>query len=132
MGPLDAEGVEEADRIVGHVRQRVGHVGQVAAAEDRVEHDHRLDLLAVEVRRQSAVPVVEADHVATTLGQRLAQLEVPGDELGREAHHQEQRRIARRPERLVLDLDGFRVGGGDGGARHRAQSAGPDYVPTRW
>ena len=72
----------------------------------RRHHGHRLDALAVEVGRQPAVAVVEADDVAPACGEQLAELGVPGDQLGGEPHHEQQRRVVGRAERLVLDLDG--------------------------
>ena len=65
VGPLDAEVVEQADGVGGHVRQRVRHGRQLAAAEAGRHHGHRIGLLAVEVRGQPDVAVVVADHVAT-------------------------------------------------------------------
>jgi hypothetical protein len=70
---LDAEVVEQTDRIVAHVAQRVRHRRHIGAGEHRLHHRHRIDLLPVERGRQAAVAIVEAHHVTTVRGDQLAE-----------------------------------------------------------
>ena len=60
---------------------------------------------ALDLGRQARVAVVEADHVEAALGEQLAQLAVPVDELHPEAHHEEERLVRRVADRLVDELD---------------------------
>ena len=60
----DVEVVEQADRVGGHVGERVRHVGHVTAGQHRRHHRVGVDLDTVELGRQAAVAVVEPDRRA--------------------------------------------------------------------
>jgi hypothetical protein len=57
------------------------------------------------VGRAADVAVVEADDVKAALGELLAELLVPGDHLGGQAHHEDDRRVGWVAERLVAEGD---------------------------
>ena len=59
-----------------------GDLGDRLAAGDGRHHGHRVDGLTVELRRQAAVAVVEADDVVALGGEELAEPGVPVDQLG--------------------------------------------------
>ena len=89
---VDVEGVEQADRVGGHVTEGVG--GPSGAEEHRgAARDRRLD-----VSRAADVAVVESDHPVAALAEQVAERPVPEDHLGAEAHHEEER-LARRGRR---------------------------------
>ena len=81
-----------------------GTAGSGSPASTAPQHRHRVDAHAVELGRQAAVAVVEADDEAARRRRGSSQkLVVPRDHLGGEAHHQQQRRVVGRAERVVLD-----------------------------
>ena len=87
-------------RVVRHVLQQVGRPDREAG--HRLHHvRHR----AVDLRGQARVAVVEADHVEAALGQSLAELEFPVDQLHPEPHHEQQGRIGGIADRLVDELN---------------------------
>ena len=86
MGPRDAQGVKQANSIVGHIVESVRGSRPVA--------------LGGEAR----IPVVEADHVKTTGGEVLAERVVPMDQLIREANDEKQREAMGVSRSIVLDL----------------------------
>ena len=88
---FDAVGVEDGDRVIGHVGQQVG----LAARTDR---------RIVEVGRQPDVAVVEPDDVEPAGDELLAPRLGVVDALAAESVDEEQRRIAGRAERLVVEL----------------------------
>ena len=107
---------KQADAVGGHVPQRVrrhreralevagGHGGDEVAEVDRV---------LVQLRRQAAVAVVVADDVAAAGGEHAAEVGVPAEQLGAEAHHEQDGRVAGVAEGLVLDRDGLAAGVGE-------------------
>ncbi len=70
-----------------------GTGGSGCSDERGVDHRHQVDLGAVEAGRQAAVAVVVADDVVPAGRQPGAQGVVPGDELGGEAHDEEEGRV---------------------------------------
>jgi hypothetical protein len=97
---LDAEAVEQPGGVVGHVLQTVG--GRRAAHEQLRERRRRRIL---EMRRAADVTVVEADDVEALADELGAEVLVPGDHLGTQAHDQQQGRVARVAEGLVAEAD---------------------------
>jgi hypothetical protein len=91
VGRFETEVVEQADRVGGHVGQRVGHRREGLIGERSNHHRPEVDLDRVELGRQAAVTVVEADHVVTAPDERFAQSVRPGGQLCGEPHHQQQR-----------------------------------------
>ncbi|HYN91818.1 MAG TPA: hypothetical protein VER75_07845, partial [Thermoleophilaceae bacterium] len=100
MGALDPQVVEQAEGVIRHVVQQVRHPGGEPGHQAHYVWHGRVDLC-----RETGVAVVEADHVEAALGEALAQLQVPVDQLHPQAHHQQQRRIVRVADRLVGDLE---------------------------
>ena len=82
-----------------------GTSGSGLARQRGAQHGAQVDLDSVELRRQPAVAVVEADHEVPAVGELLAEGVLPGDHLSREAHDQEEGGVLRRPEGLVFELD---------------------------
>ena len=111
---LDTQPVEYREGIVGHVAECVernrSHFGGGldARARQRGENDAHVRDLSVELRRKSAVPVIKPDHEPTGIGYPLAVGVVPSGHLGGETHHKKNRRIGRRPERVVFKSDSGR------------------------
>ena len=87
-----------SDSVYGHVRHRL-------AGQRRLERALPVDGDAVELRRQPAVAVVEADHVAPAGGEQLAELGVPARQLHDEAGDEQHGGSVGRSERLVLDVE---------------------------
>jgi hypothetical protein len=108
---LDAEVIEHADAVAGHVGERVG---RAAVTLEQLQQARRG--LVLEMRRAADVAVVVADHVEPALGQLPAEVVVVGDHLGAEAHDQQHRRVPGIAEGLEADLDvahaGKRLGHG--------------------
>jgi len=104
----DAERVEHADRVVGHVGQAVGALHRQAervaqGAEHEVGH-----ALGVEALAQPDVAVVEAHDPKAALDESIHEALVPAEQLHAEAHDEQQRFAAGGP--AFLDLDGNAVG----------------------
>ena len=118
VGGIDVESVEQADAVVAHVRQGVRHVGHRTAGQRRLQGAVPVGGDAVELGRQPAVAIVEADDVATAGGEQLAELGVPARQLHDEAGDEQHGWIGGRSERLVLDLDEVRARRLHGGPRH--------------
>ena len=117
VGPPDAEHVEQAGCVVGHVVDRVVRLG--AARGDGGEHH----LTAGRRRRghlggQTDVSIVEPDHAEAPGHERLDELERPGDELAAESHHEQQRLAVVVAVHVVLDADAVDRGRSHGGARY--------------
>ena len=103
MGPFDPQRVEQADCIVGHIRQVVGRRRHRRAAELGRGGCEHVVFGAVKVRRQAAIAIVEADYAQAETGKAPAQRLVPGQHLHRPAADQQQRRIAVASEAFVFD-----------------------------
>ena len=108
VGGGDLESVEQADAVVGHVRQRVRHVRHRPAGQRRLQRCLPVGRGSIELCRQAAVTVVEADDVAPTGRDLPAELGVPARQLDHETSDQQHGWIVGRPERLVLDVDELR------------------------
>ena len=76
----------------------------------------------LELGRQPGVAVVVADDEEPAVDERLAELDGPGDQLGAQAHHEQERLVTGVAEGLVADLDP--VDGRDGGG-HPVILSGP-------
>ena len=100
MGALDPELVEQAEAVVRHVAQQVGRLDPQAG-----HRAHHVRHGGVDLGREPRVAVVEADHMEAALGEALAELEVPVDQLHPEPHYEQERGIARVADRLVDELD---------------------------
>ena len=106
VGAVEAEGVEQARGVVGHVVQGVGRAADPAAQElggARRRH-------VLEVRRAPDVAVVEADDEEAATGQLGTEVLVPGEHLRAQPHDQEQRRVAAVAEGVVAEADVADVG----------------------
>ena len=97
---LDSQVVEQPDRVVREVTQRVGN--RARPAHRQLDHRRRP---ALHRRRAPAVAVVVADHVEAAAGEVAAEVVTPGDHLRAEAHDQQHRRVGRVAERLVAEGD---------------------------
>ena len=122
MRPRDAERVEHAQGVRGHVGKRVGRAHrqphEVAQGRDRDVGDAQL----VEAVAQAGVAVVEADDAQAARQQPLDELLGPARELHAQAHHeQDRRRVARTG---VLDLERQAVGGHAHRAARRMRQPG--------
>ena len=101
----DAEGVQQAHGIVGHV---VEPVRRLRVAAERCRHVGVAGVL--HIRRQAGVPVVEADDAESAIRQLRAKVVVPADHLSSQAHDQQKRLAGGVSERLVLELDSIPLG----------------------
>jgi hypothetical protein len=102
---LQAERVEQADRVGSHVGERVRRRGEIAG-ERRGQVGHGC---IVEMGRLAHVAVVEADELQAAPGQLLAESIRPGDELRADAHDQQHRGRVRVAETLVGDVEAGRT-----------------------
>jgi orotidine-5'-phosphate decarboxylase len=97
--PIDFELIHQADRVRGHVRQRVARGDGVA---QKLQERRRRSL---QVGRAADVAVVKAHHVQAARRKLCAEVLLPGDHLRAEAHDQQRRRIGRVAEGLVAEGD---------------------------
>ena len=97
---LDAEVVEQAEAVARHVVQQVGRADPEAS-----HRAHHVRHGCVDLRGEARVAVVEADHVEPALGEPLAELAIPVDELHPEPHHEQERGVGAVADRLVDELD---------------------------
>ena len=105
MGAAGAERVHEAERVVGHIIERIGDVRYFPGGDFRQQRARLRRRPAREVGRFPDVAVVEP-HDPKSLGrQAFAQRLWPENELGRQAHDHENERIAVAAEALVFDVD---------------------------
>jgi len=98
---LDAEVVQEAEAVGGHVVQGVRRAG--GQAGEGTDQGATADA-APQPRGPPGVTVVEAHHVEAVLGQLPAQLLVPPRERAAEAHDEQQRLAVGTAEGLVAQL----------------------------
>ena len=109
VGPADVEVVEQRDGVVSHVVERVRGVGQSPRGD--AEHhlpaggDRRVDL-----RRETDIAVVEADHPEAALHEALDELQRPCDELPAETHDEQEGFGVGVAVDLVLEGDAVHVG----------------------
>ena len=108
VGAADAERVHEADRIVGHVIERIGNVRYLPGGDLRQQRARLGRRPAREVGRLTDVAVVEPHDAESPGRQAFAQRLWPENELGRQAHDHENERIAVTAEGLVFDIDSVR------------------------
>ena len=101
---------QERGGVSGHVLQPVGR--RRAVAHEQGPEIRR----ALELGREADVTVVVADSEEAAAGEVLHELLGPGDELGPQAHDQQQRRIGGIAPGLELDIDPIDVCGGHGGS----------------
>jgi hypothetical protein len=97
---LDAEVIEQADAVGGHLGQGVGR-GALVAAEDLAE---RRDGGLAEHRRAADVAVVVADDEEAAGGELLAERLLPAEHLRAQPHDEQHGGIGGIAERLVADL----------------------------
>ena len=103
MGALDAERVHESDGVVGHVVQGVGNVGPLPGHDLRHQRASVGRRQVLKMGRLADVAVVEPDDAKPLRGQPLAERLRPGDELGGEAHDEQNERIAVKSEAFIFD-----------------------------
>ncbi len=112
MGGADPEAVHQPDRVTRHVVERIGRPHR-QTEEGARQHSAGLELArGGHPARQADVAVVVAYDPETARGEALAQRIRPRDELHAEAHDEQDRRRAGRPEDLILDGDSIRFDGG--------------------
>ena len=103
-----AEMVEQADRVRGHVRKRVGRAGTTGECPDDVGSG---DPMLAQLRRTTSVAVVVADDEEPVIGKAVAELAVPPAHRAAEAHDQQDGGVVSRSERLVTKINaGCEVG----------------------
>ena len=101
---LDTERVEQADAIVGHVGQRIGHLGREADLRQQRHLDEAGGFHPVELLAQSDIAIVVTNHAETLRSQGLDQFVGPQRQLRPEAHDQQHRGRSRIALFLVMDL----------------------------
>ena len=84
--------IEDRNGVGGHVRQ---HVALASRASRRVS----------EMGRQADIAIVEAQHPQPVIDEPLAPRLIEGDALATAPVDHHQRRVVRRTERLVVQLD---------------------------
>jgi len=92
--------------IVGQVDQGVGH--RAGPADDVPQHsriDRAVGAMAVQLRRQAGVAVIEPDHAISALDQLGAETVGPHRQLRADPHDEQDRRIRRIAEVFVEELD---------------------------
>ena len=96
----DVERIEYAGGVVGQVVERVRRLRVARVCGGDVGRPRGLHL-----GREAGVAIVVADDVEPALDQLIDEALIPRDELGAEAHDQQQRPALRVPVGLVLELD---------------------------
>ena len=105
MGALDAERVHKAHSVVSHIVQSVGNVWVSPGHDLRKQRARVRSCLAGEMGRLADVAVVEP-HDAKPFGrQPLAQRIRPEDELGAEAHDEQDQRVAVASKAFIFNID---------------------------
>ena len=94
-----------ADGVGGHVGQAVGRPRPARPGAAARNGGEEVAADVVELGGQADVAVVVADHAEAAVDEGVAELDGPGDELGAEAHHEQQRLAARVAVGLVAELD---------------------------
>ena len=102
VGGLDAEVVEQAEAVIGHVRRVYGGGprGRRTSAPGRCGGDAR-----AEPAGPTGVAVVVADHVEALGRQQAAEVDVPPGHRAAEPHDQQHGRRVGVAERLVADVE---------------------------
>ncbi len=72
MRRIPTQAIEEADGVGGHVREQVRDLGTLALRE-RAEGAQEVAVGALDLRRKTAVAVVEADHVEAARDELVAE-----------------------------------------------------------
>ena len=85
----DAQRLEQASAVIGHIPESIGHpCGKADPLAQDLPHQARCTL-ALELVRQADIAVVVADDAVPLAHQRLDKLVRPQRHLGAEAHHQQ-------------------------------------------
>ncbi|MCY1225217.1 hypothetical protein D9M72_374070 [compost metagenome] len=108
VGAIDAQRIEQADRIVGHVGQRVRHLARAHRHAGQClpeQLGHVGNTRGAQARGLSDVAVVEADDAVAATGQAFAEGFVPRNHLRAQAHDEQQRWRRRIAEAVVGQLD---------------------------
>ncbi len=108
--PIDLEGVQDGDRVGGHVAQCVGSLDGSSGGR-RGECLEHVGHLRVEVGREADVAVVETHHPEPLLHEAFAEVLLVARQLGPEPVHQQDRLGSWVSEGLEVDLDVVRPGG---------------------
>ena len=101
---VDVERVEDREGVVGHVGDSIRHL-RLESVLHRLEHREEIRQDQVELRRESHVAVVEADDEEAPRDEQFAELDIEVDALASQPVDEEQCRVRRIAERLVVDLD---------------------------
>ena len=104
VGPLHPERVEHRHDIGGHVGERVRDLRRFTSLQGR-HHAHHVGGDVGEVGRQADVAVVHADDMEALVHEALAPLGAVVDALAPQSVDEDERRLGRVAEGLVVDLD---------------------------
>ncbi len=118
VGRCNAQRVEEARRIVGHIGQQVASARR--SAKQRSEHcPNGTRRFPVELRRQPHVAVIERDDLEPTINELGNEIRVPVAQLSTKPMHQKQRLT------VAVDFvfDGDSVGGNRGHSHYSSCGA---------
>ena len=105
MGMADAERVHKPDGIVGHVIERIGNVWPSSGHHLRKQRARVRSCFAGEMGRLANVAVIEPDDPKFLRRQSLAERVRPEDQLGAEAHDEQDQRVAVASEAFIFDVD---------------------------
>ena len=105
MTRVNVSGQEQAERIGGHVAERVRHRRNWLLAQRSHHHGTDVDRLTVELGGQTAVAIVESDDEEPALGELAAEAFVPHRHLGGEPHDEQEGRMLGVTEGVVLEFD---------------------------
>src|ERR1700728_1779543 len=105
VSALDAERVHKAHSVVSHVIERIGNMWASPGHDLHKQRARVWSDLAHEMGRLADVAVVEPDDPKPFGRQSLAQRIRPEDELGAEAHDEQDQWVAVASEAFIFDID---------------------------
>ncbi len=97
--------IHQPDRVLGHVAQLVGRGDRDLQEAQLQQFDGAEALAAGHPLGFADIAVVEADDAEPACGQLAAEIVVPMDHLGAQAHDQQQRLGIGVAKNLVTDVD---------------------------
>jgi hypothetical protein len=101
VGALEAQHIQQADGIRGHVRERIGHRGQVATEHRRQIGRGRMGKMG----RPAHIAVVEPNQVEPALHEGRTETIRPSDQLRRQSLDEQHRRRLGIPQPFVRDIE---------------------------